>query len=95
MFENHPHRSLADFRGKSVRCLAHDGPMTAFLASRGLELSAAKTRIVHIDDGFDFLGFNIRRFSNGKLLVRPQKEKLRDSGLRKSRCGSREWHLRR
>ena len=54
--------------------------MTAFLASRGLELSAAKTRIVHIDDGFDFLGFNIRRFSNGKLLVRPQKEKLRDFG---------------
>ena len=50
--------------------------LTAFLASRGLELSAAKTRIVHIDDGFDFLGFNIRRFPNGKLLVRPQKEKV-------------------
>jgi RNA-directed DNA polymerase len=50
--------------------------LTEFLASRGLELSAAKTRIVHIEDGFDFLGFNIRRFPNGKLLVRPQKEKV-------------------
>jgi hypothetical protein len=50
--------------------------LAAFLADRGLELSAAKTRIVHIDDGFDFLGFNIRRFPNGKLLVQPQKEKV-------------------
>ena len=47
-----------------------------FLASRGLELSQAKTRIVHIDDGFDFLGFNLRHFPNGKLLARPQKEKV-------------------
>jgi RNA-directed DNA polymerase len=50
--------------------------LAMFLADRGLELSAAKTRIVHIDDGFDFLGFNIRRFPNGKLLVRPQREKV-------------------
>jgi len=27
----------------------------------GLRLSPDKTRVVHIDDGFDFLGFNIRR----------------------------------
>jgi RNA-directed DNA polymerase len=50
--------------------------LAVFLADRGLELSAAKTRIVHVNDGFDFLGFNIRRFPNGKLLVRPQKEKV-------------------
>ena len=50
--------------------------LTEFLAGRGLELSEAKTRIVHIDDGFDFLGFNLRHFPNGKLLVRPQKEKV-------------------
>ena len=31
------------------------------LAPIGLRLSAEKTRVVHIDDGFDFLGFNIRR----------------------------------
>ena len=31
------------------------------LAPLGLRLSPAKTRVVHIDEGFDFLGFNIRR----------------------------------
>ena len=46
-----------------------------FLKQRGLELSEAKTRIVHVDDGFDFLGFNIRRFRR-KVLTRPQKEKV-------------------
>ena len=50
--------------------------LAEFLAGRGLELSEAKTRTVHIDDGFDFLGFNLRHFPNGKLLVRPQKEKV-------------------
>jgi RNA-directed DNA polymerase len=46
-----------------------------FLAERGLALSEAKTRIVHIDNGFNFLGFTIRRF-NGKVLTKPQKEKV-------------------
>lgn len=31
------------------------------LAPIGLRLSPEKTRVVHIDEGFDFLGFNIRR----------------------------------
>ena len=31
------------------------------LAPMGLRLSPDKTRVVHIDDGFDFLGFHIRR----------------------------------
>ncbi len=31
-----------------------------FLARRGLTLSETKTRITHIDKGFDFLGFNVR-----------------------------------
>jgi RNA-directed DNA polymerase len=44
-----------------------------FLAQRGLQLNEAKTRIVHVDDGFDFLGFTVRRFK-GKLLITPQKE---------------------
>ena len=50
--------------------------LTEFLASRGLSLSEAKTRIVHINDGFNFLGFTVRRFPNGKLLTPPQKEKV-------------------
>jgi len=41
------------------------------LSKVGLELSAAKTKITHIDDGFDFLGFNVRKYKNGKLLIKP------------------------
>jgi RNA-directed DNA polymerase len=35
--------------------------VAAVLAPMGLRLSEAKTRICHIDDGFDFLGFRIQR----------------------------------
>jgi RNA-directed DNA polymerase len=46
-----------------------------FLAARGLALSEAKNRIVHINKGFNFLGFTIRRFGR-KVLTKPQKEKV-------------------
>ena len=46
--------------------------VVAFLKERGLELSPEKTRLTHIDDGFDFLGFNVRRYG-GKLLIKPSK----------------------
>jgi RNA-directed DNA polymerase len=46
-----------------------------FLAERGLTLNAVKTRIVHVDEGFNFLGFTIRRFK-GKVLTKPQKAKV-------------------
>lgn len=36
--------------------------LAKFLAERGLELNEKKTLITHIKDGFDFLGFNIKRF---------------------------------
>ena len=41
-----------------------------FLAERGLTLSEEKTKITHIDEGFDFLGYNFRKF-NGTLIVKP------------------------
>lgn len=41
-----------------------------FLSHRGLELSMEKTQITHIDEGFDFLGWNFRKY-NGKLLIKP------------------------
>ena len=44
----------------------------AFLWARGLELSSEKTAITHINDGFDFLGFNVRKYA-GKLLIKPAK----------------------
>ena len=46
-----------------------------FLAKRGLKLSEEKTKITHIDDGFDFLGFNIRKFK-GKLIIKPAKKSV-------------------
>jgi len=47
-----------------------------FLAMRGLKLAAAKTKIVHIDQGFDFLGWNFRKYS-GKLLIKPSKKNVK------------------
>ena len=41
-----------------------------FLNKRDLELSLEKTKITHIDEGFDFLGFNLRKYK-GKLLIKP------------------------
>jgi RNA-directed DNA polymerase len=46
-----------------------------WLSKRGLSISEEKTRIIHIYDGFDFLGFNLRQYK-GKLLIKPQKEKV-------------------
>lgn len=48
-----------------------------FLRQRGLELSHEKTRIAHIDDGFDFLGQTVRRFANGKILIKPSKRSVK------------------
>ena len=45
-----------------------------FLNERGLELSKEKTRITNIYEGFDFLGFHFKKFSNGKMIVHPAKE---------------------
>jgi RNA-directed DNA polymerase len=46
-----------------------------WLSKRGLEINEEKTRIIHIKDGFNFLGFNLRQYK-GKLLIKPQKEKV-------------------
>ncbi|KAA1005062.1 group II intron reverse transcriptase/maturase [Paraburkholderia panacisoli] len=48
----------------------------AFLDVRGLRLSEEKTRVCHIDDGFDFLGWNFRKYS-GKLLIKPSKKNVK------------------
>lgn len=48
-----------------------------FLKERDLELSLEKTKITHIDEGFDFLGYNLRKYKN-KLLIKPA-----DSGIKK------------
>jgi len=48
-----------------------------FLSARGLTLSETKTKITDVYTGFDFLGQNIRKFSNGKLLIRPSKDNFK------------------
>jgi len=47
-----------------------------FLKERGLNLSPEKTRFTHIEDGFDFLGQNIRKYK-GKLLIKPSRKNVK------------------
>lgn len=47
----------------------------SFLVVRGLELSKSKTSITNITSGFDFLGWNFRKF-NKKLIVAPSKKSI-------------------
>ena len=49
-----------------------------FLKERGLELSLEKTKITHISEGFDFLGFNIKKYGE-KLLIKQVYHRLRNS----------------
>jgi RNA-directed DNA polymerase len=46
--------------------------LARWLAPRGLSFNADKTQIVHLSQGFDFLGFNVRRYQR-KLLIKPSK----------------------
>ena len=50
---------------EDVKCI-----LIEFLRERGLTLSEEKTLITHISEGFDFLGFNVRKY-NGTLLIKP------------------------
>lgn len=47
----------------------------SFLNERGLKLSREKTKITHINAGFDFLGQTVRKY-NGKLLIQPSKKNV-------------------
>jgi RNA-directed DNA polymerase len=59
-----------------------------FLRERNLSLSEKKTRIVHIETGFDFLGQNVRMYG-GKLLIKPSKDAVKKA-LTKVRCTIQE-----
>lgn len=48
----------------------------SFLQERGLELSQEKTKITHIDEGFDFLGANVRKYG-GKCIIKPSKKSVK------------------
>jgi RNA-directed DNA polymerase len=49
--------------------------LAAWLTPRGLVFNEDKTRIVHLEEGFDFLSFNVRRWQ-GKLIIKPSKAAL-------------------
>ena len=45
--------------------------LARWLEPRGLAFNEAKTQITHLSEGFSFLGFDLRRYPNGKLLIKP------------------------
>jgi RNA-directed DNA polymerase len=70
-----------------------------FMLERGLQLSPEKTCITHIEQGFDFLGQNLRKYG-GKLLITPSKknmhaflEKVRGQ-IRSNRATKQEYLIR-
>ena len=51
--------------------------LAEWLEPRGLAFNDARTRIVPLSEGFDFLGFNLRRYPNGKLLIKPSAKAIK------------------
>ena len=64
--------------------------LAAWLAPRGLALNEQKTRIVMLSEGFDFLGFNVRRYGT-KSLIMPSKAAVRRI---RQRLRAELWSLR-
>jgi len=68
-----------------------------FMAGRGLRLSEEKTVITNIQKGFDFLGWNFRKY-NGKLLIKPSEKSIKSvtqklRNIIKANSGSRQDYL--
>ncbi|MFI0454608.1 group II intron reverse transcriptase/maturase [Actinomadura sp. 6N118] len=51
--------------------------LAEWLEPRGLRFNEDKTRIVHLDEGLDFLGFNIRKNSQRKIIIKPSQDAVR------------------
>ncbi len=62
--------------------------LNKWLKTRGLKLNQDKTKIVHITEGFDFLGFNVKHYrdnsrkSGYKLLIKPNKQAIKNIKLK-------------
>jgi RNA-directed DNA polymerase len=50
--------------------------LAAWLTPRGLTFNDDKTQVVSLAEGYDFLGFNVRRYRH-KLLIKPSKQAVR------------------
>ena len=66
----------------------------SFLHERGLNLSPEKTKITHLTDGFDFLGQHVRRYPNGKLLIKPSRKSIRSLLVRVKEIIREHWAVR-
>ena len=64
--------------GNSKELLEHKVKpvIIGFLKERGLTLSEEKTKVTHIEEGFDFLGQNVRKY-NETLLIKPSKKNIK------------------
>ncbi|MEV0566881.1 group II intron reverse transcriptase/maturase [Dactylosporangium sp. NPDC050588] len=51
--------------------------LVSWLAERGLTFNEDKTRVVHLSEGFNFLGFTVRRYGDKKLLTTPSKDAVK------------------
>ncbi|UYV55657.1 reverse transcriptase N-terminal domain-containing protein [Priestia megaterium] len=54
--------------------------LNPYLQKRGIKLSEDKTKVTHIESGFDFLGFSLRQYKTeqgNKLLIKPSKGSIR------------------
>ena len=51
--------------------------LAEWLAPRGLAFNEDKTHIVDLNDGFDFLGFNVRRYHDKLVLIKPSQSAVR------------------
>jgi RNA-directed DNA polymerase len=58
--------------------------LAQWLEPRGLRFNEEKTNIVALAQGVDFLGFNIRRYPRGKLLIKPSKTAIKRARQRLS-----------
>ena len=62
--------------------------LNKWLGTRGLKLNQDKTKIAHITEGFDFLGFNVKHYrdnsrkSGYKLLIKPNRQAIKNIKLK-------------
>jgi RNA-directed DNA polymerase len=85
--------------GQRQHAEARRGDVAAALAPLGLRLAEEKTRVVHIDEGFDFLGFTIRRMrkrgtSKHYVYTKPSKtaiQAIKDKVAAKTHRSTLHW----
>jgi RNA-directed DNA polymerase len=95
-YENHTKYSLCRYADDFVvMCHSKEDAenvrvlLANYLSERGLTLADNKTKITHAEEGFDFLGFNVRRYNvtifrkgqqpqpGKKLLIKPSKDSVK------------------